>query len=104
MMNRASTPNGGEKEMNKMEYRQKCQKIFNHYGIVEQRKQLIQECAELIQAVTKLNTDNIIEEMADVQVMLDQFAFSLSKLNSQIDEVKFEKVQRQLKRIESEEG
>lgn len=85
-------------------YAQNCAKIFNHYGIVEQRKQLIQECAELIVALTKLDRENIIEEMADVQVMLDQFTISLAGVGKQINEIREQKVQRQLERIENEKN
>lgn len=83
-------------------YARDCAKIFNHYGIVEQRKQLIQECAELIVALTKLDRQNIIEEMADVQVMLDQFTISLAGVGKQINEIREQKVQRQLERMENE--
>lgn len=83
-------------------YARDCAKIFNHYGIVEQRKQLIQECAELIVALTKLDRGNIIEEMADVQVMLDQFAISLPGVGNDINEIRKEKVKRQLERMDNE--
>lgn len=35
------------------EQKSKCKDIFLHYGIASQRRQLIEECAELIQALTK---------------------------------------------------
>lgn len=84
------------------QYAQNCARIFNHYGIVEQRKQLIQECAELIVALTKLDRENIIEEMADVQVMLDQFKLSLPGVGNDITEIMYQKVKRQLERMENE--
>ena len=98
-----TTPNEGEK-IEMLNYANNCRKIFEHYGIVEQRKQLIQECAELITALTKLDRQNIIEEMADVQVMLDQFSINLAGVGKEIEKIKQQKVERQLKRIESEEG
>lgn len=98
-----TTSNEGEK-MELIKYANNCRKIFEHYGIVEQRKQLIQECAELITALTKLDRQNIIEEMADVQVMLDQFSINLPGVGKEIEQIKRQKVERQLKRIESEEG
>lgn len=55
------------------EYNDNLKRIFRHYGKENQKKQLIQELAELIVAITKNDTDNFIEELADVQVMIDQF-------------------------------
>lgn len=66
--------------------REKCKQIFGHYGPMKQRRQLIEECAELIQAITKLERalDSgdkvkeyeavlaIREEIADVEIMLQQ--------------------------------
>ena len=54
---------------------------------------------ELIVAITKNNLENIIEEMADVQVMLDQFRLCVSKWGNKIDSIKLEKVRRQIERI-----
>lgn len=79
-----------------------CRTIFNHYGIRVQKKQLIQELGELIVALTKSDLENIIEEMADVQVMLDQFKFCNEDFDSRVENVKFEKVKRQLQRIQNE--
>ena len=47
-----------------------CKIIFSHYGEEHQKKQLIQELGELIIAITKDDLENVIEEMADVEVML----------------------------------
>lgn len=33
--------------------REKCREIFEHYGFINQRDILIEECAELIQAISK---------------------------------------------------
>lgn len=66
--------------------KEKCKAIFEHYGIIKQKRQLIEECAELIQAITKLErageagdsveiykaTLNLREEIADVEIMLEQ--------------------------------
>lgn len=66
--------------------KEKCRAIFEHYGIIKQKRQLIEECAELIQAITKLEragevgdsveiykaTLNLREEIADVEIMLEQ--------------------------------
>jgi uncharacterized protein YabN with tetrapyrrole methylase and pyrophosphatase domain len=77
-----------------------CRNIFHYYGVKNQKRQLIQEMGELIVAITKNNLENIIEEMADVQVMLDQFWLSTPEWRSQIDSIKQEKVRRQIDRIQ----
>lgn len=79
-----------------------CKIIFSHYGEEHQKKQLIQELAELIVAITKNDLENIIEEMADVEVMLDQFKIEYQSINNKIDYVMLQKVKRQLDRIYKE--
>ena len=79
-----------------------CRIIFSHYGDEHQRKQLIQELGELIVAITKNDLENIIEEMADVEVVLDQFKIAYPKISNKIDEVMLQKVKRQLCRIKTE--
>ena len=79
-----------------------CKIIFSHYGEEHQKKQLIQELGELIVAITKDDLENVIEEMADVEVMLDQFKINYPKINSKIDTAMLNKVNRQLRRIKEE--
>lgn len=79
-----------------------CKLIYSHYGKEHQKQQLIQELSELITAITKNDLENIIEEMADVEVMLDQFKIDNPEINDKIDKVMLQKVNRQLKRIEKE--
>lgn len=45
-------------------------KALEHFGIENQENKAIEEMAELIQAISKQT--NIAEEIADVQIMLDQ--------------------------------
>mgnify|MGYP004633636167 CR=1 FL=1 len=66
------------------------------------KKQLVQELAELIVAITKNDLENIIEEMADVEVVLDQFKIANRRINGKIDRVMLQKVTRQLDRIKQE--
>lgn len=94
-----------------------CKQICKHYGIESQKMILMEECAELIQAVSKLTRAeqggkafekiqaavDLVEEMADVQIMIEQvlkyyFKDGDSRVNYFIDE----KLTRQLGRIESE--
>ena len=63
-----------------------CSEIINHYGVRKQERQLVEECAELIQAMTKLQRayesgeagkidkalHNLESEVADVEIMLQQ--------------------------------
>lgn len=87
-----------------IEYYVSCREIFNHYGEHHQKQQLIQELAELIQAITKDDKENFIEELADVQVMIDQFTISNPELDEKYQQIQLEKVKRQIQRIEEEEN
>lgn len=91
-------------------------KIMAHYGAEHQKDILIEECAELIQAVEKSRrgilmedkpayTYDMISEMADVQIMLWQFESVMTKHSRQCYEDEIcRKLRRQIERIESEEG
>lgn len=81
------------------EYNNNLKRIFRHYGKENQKKQLTQELAELIVAITKNDTDNFIEELADVQVMIDQFTLMYPDLFQKLLETKHYKAERQIKRI-----
>jgi len=79
-----------------------CKIIFNHYGKQAQERQLIQELGELIVAITKGDLENIIEEMADVQVMIDQFTINSPYMDKKIINIQHDKALRQLMRIKKE--
>lgn len=89
-------------EKEQIKYYTGCKTIFDYYGIENQKLQFIQELSELIQAITKNNPDNFIEEIADVQVMIDQFCIAFPELDKKYQKFMLEKVERQLKRIEKE--
>lgn len=86
-------------------------KIAEHYGYKNQKKILIEELSELIQAVIKVdraegslsdvlkNYDNLIEEIADVEIMLYQIKHLLA-INT--DDYIEKKVERQIERISHE--
>lgn len=80
-----------------------CVEIFDHYGESKQLLQLIQECSELIKAITKGDKENFIEELADVNVMIDQILLKYPDIDLKVGHIKRDKVFRTLKRI-SEEG
>lgn len=98
----------------------KIQKIADTYGYDAQSRQCIEEMAELTQAINKYwrkalvngtvpitkagnvpvfpkEYDNLVEEIADVQIMLWQMAYLL---NADVQPVIEQKLDRQLKRIE----
>jgi NTP pyrophosphatase (non-canonical NTP hydrolase) len=100
----------------------KIKKIANHYLLDKQQRQLAEECAELIQATSKyvrfieskttrdeiiessddgnMLLQNIIEEIADVEVMLDQIKYLIHINPEAIESIKKIKVNRELARIE----
>ena len=56
--------------MNETEYCNGCELIFDHYGEENQLNKLIEECSELIRAISRKDKVNILEEVADVQVLI----------------------------------
>lgn len=84
--------------------------IANHYGLDSQINILQEELAELIQAVSKFrrgDPSHIIEEIADVYIMLDQITYLLQKytsvdINYFISLYEEKKIRRQLRRIDEE--
>lgn len=56
------------------------QRALSSYGIVAQKWVLVEECAELLNAIAKLKRgrstkEEIITELADVHIMVEQMAF-----------------------------
>jgi NTP pyrophosphatase (non-canonical NTP hydrolase) len=104
--------------------RDKIKRIANHYGFEKQSRNLTEECGELIQAVNKyyryneglitrddiltstndvnMLIQNIVEEVADVEIMLEQIKHLLHINPAAIEEIKVNKVNRQLERIKRE--
>lgn len=102
----------------------KIKKIANHYGFAKQSRQLSEECAEVIQAVNKYHRfreskttrdeilsstgdsnmliQNIVEEIADCEIMLEQMKILLNINSEAIEEIKKFKVDREIKRIKKE--
>ena len=84
----------------------KLQMIADHYGIKEQLRQLAEECCELAveanHSARKGTTVKIIEEIADVVIMMEQIIYLAGIDRKDIDEVIDYKLDRQMKRIEAE--
>lgn len=81
-------------------------KILNHYGIESQMDKLIEEAAELIQAVEKAKRDgaaleNLADEIADVEVMLWQIKYH-HKLFARVQQRVEYKIDRQVRRMKGE--
>ncbi len=106
---------------------EKIKKIGRHYGYEAQSRQCIEEMAELTQAINKFwrkdlqcrkypynpwdgympdgseEYKNLLEEIADVQIVLEQMKIFLDSLNVEhIDEIIEQKLDRQLRRMEEE--
>lgn len=99
-------------------------KISQHYGYDTQSRQLIEEMAELTQAINKLwrvekfceskdildikgflvpETRNVIEEITDVTIMLEQIKYLLHISDTDINDIIEQKLNRQLERIGADE-
>lgn len=81
--------------------------ISNHYGYAVQSDKIIEECAELTQAIMKLRwgwsddkLDHVQEELADVLIMARQLRVMLGA--DDIDEIINQKLNRQIERIADE--
>ena len=88
-------------------------KNAEHYGYEAQSNQLVEECAELIQAVSKyrraaakgedeklIALGNLIEEIADVEIMLEQIKHLLKIPEEDLLAYKQFKINRTKERIE----
>jgi NTP pyrophosphatase (non-canonical NTP hydrolase) len=86
--------------------------IFNQsiikYGEEPQCRQAMEECAELIQAINKCIRypdrkdchNNLIEEIADVEIMLYQLKVMFNVSDDEVFEVKVQKAKRERERLE----
>ena len=87
------------------------QKAIEKWGVVSQIEMLNEESIELALAVRKFlrnnkipeyeftNATNLIEEMADVEIMMEQLCYIYPSFKNQIQEVKDFKLQRLEKKI-----
>jgi len=88
-----------------------CKNIADHYGYPSQSNQLMEECAELIQAVNKYKRAktsdaqyiafrNYVEEIADVEIMLEQIKYLINVKEQDLNETKLYKLHRTIERYE----
>ena len=82
--------------------------IADHYGTNRQMYQLAEECSELAveasHSARKGLTVGIIEEIADVEIMIEQVKYLGRISEDDIQEVKEAKMERQLERMKEEEN
>ena len=78
--------------------------IADHYGLKHQLVKCKEELGELIEAIDSLDERAIIEEVADVEIMLSQIKYLRDIPDEQVDVIKKYKIQRQLQRIENGDG
>ena len=85
---------------------EKIKKIAHHYGIKSQLGQLAEECCELSvecnHSIRNGLTIGLIEEIADVEIMLEQIKYLCDIHPKDITELKAYKIDRQIKRIKDE--
>ena len=78
---------------------------YSKWGMRDQLDMVQEECAELIQAVSKVKrsetfhiTDNFIEEIADVKIMLAQMEFVFG-IRDEVEKVRKYKIERLRKKV-----
>ena len=83
---------------------EKLRTIADHYGLKNQLRQLAEECSELaVEANHSARkgsvTVRLIEEIADVEIMIEQIRYLAKIQESDIVQTKFYKINRQTERI-----
>lgn len=89
-------------------------KAIDTYGETNQTYMLMEECAELIQAISKYNRNcenskNVIEEIADVEIMIEQVKMILERngynyCREEIEQTKRWKLDRLERRLNNEQS
>lgn len=78
--------------------REQLSKIYDHYGCEKQYKKAIEELGELISAMATGTEEEVISEIADVEIMLEQLKDGLGIRAKVCGEIDY-KLKRQLVRI-----
>lgn len=91
---------------NRFEIDPRLKTIAEYYGFKAQAEKAIEEMAELIVEIKHHdNYTNMIEELADVKIMIDQLIYLVRKDQENAEYFDYEsnfKIERTLKRIEEE--
>ena len=80
-------------------------RAIEYYGAENQENMCVEECAELIQAINKKHRGdphNIPEEIADVEIMLEQLKI-INCCRADVNTIKTQKLMRLKERIGTEE-
>ena len=85
------------------------QNSIKHYGSDLQTTVCMEECAKLIQAISKMkrgkdNRNNLIEEMADVMICMDILKQVYRVSDSEIQNYVCQKQNRSIERMKSDES
>ena len=84
-------------------------KSIEHYGTDLQTVVCMEECAELIQAISKMkrgkdNRDNLIEEIADVMICIEILKQVYGISDNEIQNYVCQKQNRSIERMKSDES
>ena len=79
----------------------KLEKIINHYGYNHQKIKLVEECSELIRAIATEDDQNMLEEMADVSVLIDEITYHFPLVREEFEKIRLFKVNRTIERFEN---
>ena len=90
------------------EYAAILEENIREHGVVEETVIAMEECAELIQAISKVKRygfvgeykDNLIEEIADVSIVIREIMMIFGLSDGDINEVIDSKIQRIKSRLE----
>lgn len=90
---------------------EKMKVIADKHGYEYQSRQLIEEMAELTQAINKAwrykdekYYSAIVEEIADVEICLEEVKYLLEVDQNEIDRIKEYKIEREMDRLNESEG
>ena len=78
--------------------------IADHYGLEHQSGKCKEELNELIEALGGSNNTHLVEEIADVEIMISQIKYLRNIPDECIDGIKRYKIARQLGRIAKEQS
>lgn len=86
----------------------KIEAIAEHFGMNNQMSKTVEELSELMKVICKMQTEGfktkyyiyLIEEIADVEIMLEQLKYLYAIDEESIDEVKEAKIERTIGRHE----
>lgn len=79
------------------------ERIAFHLGLESQKLKTVEECNELIQAIQNEDFENIVEEIADVLIMVRQLIY-LYDIKENVNEMIKIKIQRTLNRYKINEN